>query len=170
MARSRGRIAVAALLLTLPFASPAAAGTTQTVTVSAKVVKPLTLRWEQDLVLGTILLSSGTWSGASIGISHTGAFSCTDARVTCSGLSQVARYRVTGTNRQVVRITAPDVVMVNQADSSQTLLLKVDNPGTVTLTSSGAPGNTFNLGGSITVDSSTADGTYLGTFNVTVDY
>ncbi len=60
--------------------------------------------------------------------------------------------------------------MINQGDPTKTLLLVVDSPESVTLTSSGAPGNIFNLGGSITLDSTTADGTYAGTFDVTVDY
>jgi spore coat protein U-like protein len=60
--------------------------------------------------------------------------------------------------------------MVNQADPTKSLTLVVDNPGQVTLTSSGEPGNNFSLGGSITLDSTTATGTYTGTFQVTVDY
>ena len=37
-------------------------------------------------------------------------------------------------------------------------------------TSSGQPGNNFDLGGTIVLDSTTATGTYRGTFAVTVDY
>jgi hypothetical protein len=40
----------------------------------------------------------------------------------------------------------------------------------VTLTNSGPPGSSFSLGGSISLSSTTAGGTYVGTFNVTVDY
>ncbi|NUQ17997.1 MAG: DUF4402 domain-containing protein, partial [Sphingomonas sp.] len=83
---------------------------------------------------------------------------------------QVARYKVTGTNKMVVRITAPNVTMVNQNDSTKTLTLTLDNPGQVTLTSSGEPGNNFDLGGSVTLGSTTAPGTYSGTLAVTVDY
>jgi hypothetical protein len=60
--------------------------------------------------------------------------------------------------------------MVNQADPTQTLTLAVDNPGQVTLTSSGEPGVTFGIGGSVTLSSTTPTGNYSGTFNVTVDY
>ena len=48
--------------------------------------------------------------------------------------------------------------------------LVVDNPGQLVLTSSGEPGVNFDLGGSITLSSTAASGTYQGTFNVTVDY
>ena len=43
-------------------------------------------------------------------------------------------------------------------------------PASVTLTSSGEPGINLDIGGSITLSSATADGTYTGTMNVTVDY
>ena len=169
----RTTAAVAALALT---ATPALAAPTppsdRNATARARIIKPLTLNWVQDLDLGTILLSgAGAWSGATVAISQAGAFSCTNANVTCSGATQVARYRVTGTNNQRVFITAPDVTLVNQNDNTQTLTMTVDEGlGYVDLLNSGNTGVVFALGGSITVDSTTVDGVYSGTFNVTVDY
>jgi hypothetical protein len=159
---------VAALTLT---ATPAlAVGPNQNATATARVVKPLTLTWVRDLDLGTIVLSgAGAWSGANVGISRTGAFSCTNSNVTCSGANQTAQYKVTGTNNQVVTITAPNVTLTEPV-SSATLLMTVDSPGTVNLGNSGTTGLTFDLGGQITVASTTPDGTYSGTFNVTVNY
>ena len=142
---------------------------TQNASVQASVVKPLTLTALQDLDLGTITLRPGAWSGATVGIARTGTFNC-NSNVICSGAPQVALYKVTGTNRMVVRITAPNVTLVNQNDPTKTLNLTVDSPGQVTLTSSGEPGVTFPLGGSIALSSTTAEGNYTGTFNVTVDY
>ena len=161
--------AVAALALC---ATPAlAVGPNQNATATARVVKPLTLTWVRDLDLGTIVLSGpGAWSGAIVGISRTGAFSCTNSNVTCSGATQTAQYRVTGTNNMVVNISAPNVIMTNQTDGVSTLTLTVDNPGTVNLGNSGAVGLVFDLGGQISVSSTTPDGTYSGTFNVTVNY
>ena len=149
-------------------AAPAAAAT-QNATVSANVVRPLTLVSVQNLDLGTITVSLGTWSDATVGISRAGVFSCS-TKVVCTGVPQVAKYKVTGTNKMVVVITAPNVTMVNQADPTQKLTLTVDNPGQVTLTSSGEPGVTFALGGSVVLSSTTPTGDYIGTFNVTVDY
>jgi hypothetical protein len=158
-------VAVAAMV-----APTIARAATQNAGVSANVLRPLTLEAQQNLDLGTITLVPGTWSGATVGISRTGVFSCATANLVCTGAPTVARYKVTGSNKQVVRITAPSVTMVNQTDPTQTLSLAVDSPGTVTLTSSGQPGNTFDLGGSIALSSTTATGLYQGTFNVTVDY
>jgi len=145
----------------------AAPGTAQ---VSANVVKPLVLTWLQDLDLGTIVLGPGSWSGATVGVSQAGALSCTNANVTCSGATKPAQYNVSGSNRQVVHITAPNVTLVNQGDATQTLTLVISAPSSVTLTNSGPPGSDFSIGGSITLNSTTAGGTYVGTMNVTVDY
>jgi hypothetical protein len=150
-------------------AAPAQA-VTQSATVKVNVVKPLTLSALQNMDLGTLTLAGGTWSNVTVGISRVGVRSCSNANVVCSGSTAVARFNVTGSNKQVVLITAPNVTLTNQTDSSKTLTLTVDSPGSVTLKSSGAPGIDFDLGGSITLNSTTADGSYSGTMNVTVDY
>jgi hypothetical protein len=137
--------------------------------VKAKVVKPLTLTSIQNLDLGTITLGPGTWSGAIVRLARTGALTC-PANVTCSGLTQVARYSVAGSNNETVVINAPNVNLVNQSDSTKTLTMTVDKPATVKLTNSSPRGATFDLGGAITVNSTTPGGSYVGTFNVTVDY
>ncbi len=166
--RCRPRL-IAILMCVLSFAGPGHAAT-QVAQVNANVVKPLILTWLQDLDLGTITLSPGTWSGATVSITRAGVFSCSNANLTCTGATQVAEYNVSGTNKSVVQISAPNVTLVNQSDSTKTLTLVVDNPGTVTLTNSGPPGTDFFLGGSIALSSSTASGVYAGTFNVTVNY
>lgn len=159
---------VGALLAAVPFAAPAPAETI-TAKVNAKVVKPLALKRVQDLDLGMVLLGPGTWAGAAVMLSRGGVLTC-PANLTCSGVTQVAVYNVSGSNQATVRIDAPDVTLVNQTDPTRTLTMTVDSPGTVTLTNSGAKGLDFPLGGSIELDSATADGTYTGTFAVTVDY
>ena len=150
------------------FAVPAAAATI-TAQVQAQVVKPLTIERVQDLDLGTMVLGPGTWSGATVKLSRTGAFTC-PANLTCTGATQVAIYNVAGTKSQVVVMNVPKITLVNQLDSSKTLLLTPDNQATVQLTNSGKPGTNVPIGGSITVSSTTAGGTYVGTFNVTADY
>jgi len=143
---------------------------TQVAQVSATVAKPLILTAVQDLDLGSILLGPGTWSGATVGISRTGAFTCASANLTCTGATKPAIYNVSGTNNRAVQISAPNVTLVNQSDPTQKLTLVTDSVASVTLTNSGPPGTNFNVGGSISVSSTTAAGTYAGTFNVTADY
>ena len=137
--------------------------------VQAKVVKPLAIEKRQDFDLGTIVLGPGSWSGAVVRLSQGGILTC-PANVTCSGATQVAIYNVAGTNSQTVVMNVPNVTLVNQSDSSKTLTLVPDSKPSVTLTNSGNPGTNVPIGGAVTVNSTTAGGTYVGTFNVTADY
>src|SRR2546430_15755280 len=95
------------LLLIGAFASaePAYAGT-QVAPVSANVIKPLVLAMLQNLDLGTITLGPGTWSNATVSVSKSGAFSCANANVTCTGATLAAQYNVEGSNNQTVFINA----------------------------------------------------------------
>jgi len=151
------------------FATPAMAAT-QSAPINASVSKPLVVTKLQDLDLGTVTLGPGVWSNATVSLSRTGAFSCGNANVICTGATSLTKYNVQGSNNQTVRISAPNVTMINQSDATQTLTLVTDAPASVLLTSSGHPGIDFSIGGSVTLSSTTAAGTYVGTFNVTVDY
>ena len=161
-------IAALAAAFAAGFGAPAK-GASITAQVQAQVVKPLAIVKRQDLNLGTIVLGPGTWSGAVVGLSRAGNLTC-PANVTCGGATSVAIYNVAGSNGQVVRMNVPQVTMVNQLDNTKTLILTPDNQATVTLTNSGNPGTNVQIGGSVTLNSTTAGGTYLGTFNVTADY
>jgi hypothetical protein len=158
-----------ALAGALGIATPADAAT-QTAAVTASAVKPLVLAKLQDLDLGTVTLGPGTWPNTTIGISQAGALSCSSTNLVCTGAAMPAKYNVQGSNRQTVQISAPNVTLVNQSDTSQTLTLTTSAPASLVLTSSGVPGVDFSIGGSVTLNSTTAAGTYVGTFNVTVDY
>jgi spore coat protein U-like protein len=161
------QLLAAACVVGMP--KPASAAT-QSASVTANAVKPLVISKLQDLDFGSVTLGPGTWSNVIVSLSQTGAFSCTSANVLCSGVTSVAQYNVQGSNKQTVRVSAPNVTLVNQSDPSKTLTLVTNAPTTLLLTSSGIPGNDFSIGGSVTLNSATAAGTYVGTFNVTVDY
>jgi hypothetical protein len=168
------RVPTFALLIAVPgialgMGAPARAATVNAA-VNATVNKPLVLTKVQDLDLGTVTLGPGVWSNATISISQAGALTCGSSNVVCSGVPMVAKYNVQGSKQQAVRISVPNVTLVNQNDSTQTLTLAVDAPSTITLANSGFPGSNFSVGGSITLNSSTVAGTYVGTMNVTVDY
>ena len=162
---------VAALTLAATPAAAAPVGPaagSRNATATARIVKPLTLTWVQDLDLGSITLVG---SGATtVGIAYDGTWSCPAGNVTCSGTHQVAKYKVTGVNNQTVTINSGNVTLYNQADNTKSLLMTVSSPGTLDLGNSGSSGTDFSLGGSVSVDGSTAEGTYEGTFNVTVNY
>ncbi|HWI75701.1 MAG TPA: DUF4402 domain-containing protein [Sphingomicrobium sp.] len=163
-----GTIAALAAAAAACFGAPADAATINA-EAKAKVVKPVAIESVQDLDLGTILLGPGIWSGAIVKLSRSGALTCPTA-VTCSGATQVAIYNIVGSNGQTVVISVPNVTLTNQSDPAKTLTLVPDAQPTVQLTNSGNPGTDLPIGGSITIDSTTADGIYTGTFNVTADY
>lgn len=151
-------------------AGAAPPSTTVVVPVRASVTKPLMLTALQDLDIGTIVLKPGTWSGATVSISQSGVLTCTNPNLICSGATQAASYNVAGTNKMSVQVTAPNVTLTNQSDSTKTLQLVPLTPANVALPNSGNPGVNFAVGGTITLSSTTADGLYVGTMNVTVDY
>jgi len=169
------RICIKALVLLLvaqsfwTVAAPACAATL-TASVNASVNKPLVLTKVQDLDMGTVTLGTGVWSNATVSISQAGVMSCGSANVVCSGATMAATYNVQGSKQQVVHISVPNVTLVNQSNSSQTLALTTNAPATLTLANSGFPGSNFSIGGSVTLNSNTPSGVYVGTMNVTVDY
>jgi spore coat protein U-like protein len=160
---------VVTLISTGGIGGPAHAATVMA-SVTANNVKPLVITKLQDLDFGTVTLGPGSWTNATVSLSQSGALSCANANVICSGATMVAQYNVQGSNQQTVYISAPNVTMVNQSDSSKTITLVTNAPATVFLTNSGAPGINFSIGGSVSVSSTTPAGTYVGTFNVTVNY
>lgn len=166
------RLRIARFLVALGCVQCAAAAhaASVNVTVNATALKPLEIVKLQDLDLGTITLGPGTWSNATVSLSQLGVFVCLPLNITCSGATSVARYNVQGSNKGLVRISTPNVTLVNQNDPTKQLTLVVDAPAAVLLPNSGQPGVNFSIGGSITVNSTTAGGVYVGTFNLTADY
>jgi hypothetical protein len=154
--------AAATIAATPAFAVPV---TGQAPSATARISKPLTLTRVDDMDFGTILVtgSDTITLNAATGIVACGAV----ANMTCSGATKAAEYKVTGTNNQDVSVTMPDVSLSNGTD---TLTLVLSGPSTVNLTSSGANGTTFKLGGSIDINEDVSEGTYVGDLAVTVNY
>lgn len=162
MRRFQFPIAAAATLLA--FTAPANAAST-TASASVNVIKPVVLAKLQDLDFGTLTFSSFTGT-RTIVMSRAGAVTCA-VNIVCSGTTKAARFNVQGTNNKVVLITVTGGLLSNGSDS---ITFSPDNQSSVTLTSSGVPGNDFDVGGSIVVSPSLIGGTYTGTINVTTDY
>jgi len=159
--------AVAALALTATPAFAAPVLPDKQATATARIIKPLTLVWVDDLDLGSITLVDA--GPTTVGITRAGVFSCPGTAVTCSGTTKVARYKITGTNNQIVTVNSGNVTM-NGPVGSTPLLLTVDAPASVNLLNSGSSGTEFAIGGSVSVAGTQAEGTYIGTFAVTVEY
>lgn len=154
-----------ALLGLVPTGHAHAAQTT--IQASAKVVKSLTLASKQDLDFGTIMVSGATGT-FTVAIGMTGTVTCPTG-FTCTGTPKPAILNVTGSNGNVIRITALPSDLVNATDGSKLRFTPVA-PATITLTNSGSPGKDFNMGGSIAIPSTATDGVYSGNIEVTIDY
>lgn len=139
-------------------------------TATAKIYRPLTITSVQNLNFGTIVLTGASFSGEVVSISQTGTLTCGSnpgVLLTCSGAPQAAQYKLVGTNNATVTITCPPFNLSGPG----TLAFTPNAPSTVNLGASGATtGFTFSVGGSITLASTTPDGVYTGTFQVTADY
>jgi hypothetical protein len=163
-------VAGAASALALTSAPAFAVSPTTQATATARIVQPLTLDSVRNLDLGTIVLSGTAPYTDTVAITQAGVFSC-GANVTCSGTTQTAQYTATGTQGQTLTVAGSGTIpLVNQTQVSPNLTLTVAYPtaGSVVLDSAGTV--TFDIGGSIQVSDTTADGVYQGTFDVTADY
>jgi hypothetical protein len=164
---------IAVLAATAFAASPASAaavsvsGTAPTATV--KIIRPLTLSSTGSLNFGTIVLN-GVTANRTVSLTAGNVLTCGGTtELQCSGTTSVPTYNVRGTNNQVVTIIKNTSDLTNANDGTKLTLTPVGQ-ATVTLTSSGAPGDNFNIGGSIVIGSATTDGVYSGTVDVQVDY
>ena len=163
-------LATAGALAALALGStPAAAVSPATqATATARVYRPLTISFVQNLDFGTLVLAgAGAWAGQVISMDQAGALTGCGSNVTCSGTPVPAKYKLVGTNNATVTITSPGFNLTGPG----TLAFTPSAPATVNLGAAGATtGVTFGIGGSITLASTTPDGVYTGTFAVTADY
>lgn len=166
MAALRTRLVLPLALAWAAFAGASALAATVNASVNAKVVKPLQLTSKQGLDFGQVVLGTdpGSWT---LSISTAGVRTC-PAPLLCTGAPRPAILNVTGSNGNVIYIRTSPADLTNAAGNR--LRFTPVAPATVTLTNSGNQGKDFNVGGSITLSSTTADGAYSGIIEVTVDY
>jgi len=169
MNKFAGAAGVFALIALTASPAPAVTPATQA-TANARIYKPLTISKVQNLDFGVIVLGSGTWSGEVVSLSQAGALTCGGGvNLICSGSPQVAKYHLVGTNNAAVTVTCPGFNLTGPGTLAFTC-----TPNAPTTVNLGATGSTtgvdFSIGGWISLDSTTPDGVYSGTFAVTADY
>lgn len=165
MTKTLFKAALAATVATGLFASPAMAADTEPFTATARIVSPLTLTNVDDLDFGTITMLTGLVSSdVDVGRAGGGSDAC-GANLACTTPTP-ASFTVAGSINQPlsVSVVAP-ATLVSGANS---VVFSVDAPTAVTLDVNGAA--SFEIGGTITVDAATVDGTYTNTVDVTVEY
>ena len=160
----------AALALTATSASAAPVAAATPATATAKIYKPLSLTATRNLDLGTIVMGSLAPAGETVSLTAAGGFTCGGGNLTCSGTPTTAQYNVRGTNNAVVRILVAASTLNGSLGGTLAFTPLAPATPSVTLTSSGAPGDNFNVGGQITILPTTNEGVYTGSMDVTVDY
>ena len=165
------KAAVAVTVATGLFAAPAFAANSASApfTAKAKILKPLTLVKATDLDFGTITMGAALVSSNVVVGRSGGASTSCGANLICSAPT-AASFDVTGVALQQLNIALSGVpaTLVNTVDATKSVAFSVDPDTSVTLSSAGL--GSFDIGGSITVASTTADGDYSGVVNVTVSY
>jgi len=169
MTRFLTKAALAATLAGGLIAAPATAADSEPFTATARIVSPLLLTKDSDLDFGTItLLPTLAAPGEDVVVGRAGLGGGTTScgvNLNCTAPT-VASFTVAGSNDQNVGIT---VVAPSTLDSgANTVAFSVNAPLDVDLNATGDA--TFEIGGTITVLPTTADGTYTNTVVVTVEY
>jgi hypothetical protein len=158
-------VAAAALAATPALAAPVGV-TGAPPSATARIIRPLTLTATGSLDFGTIVLN-GITATRTVTLNDDATITC-DAELVCDPTGLVPTYNVRGTQGQQVNIIKNTSVLTGSNGGS--LTLTPVGQASVTLTNSGAPGFDFTIGGSIDIDTTTADGVYTGTVDVQVDY
>ena len=160
---------VAALALT---AAPAQAATpTPPAQAKVKIVKAVSIARVFDLEFGTVVLSGPAgFTGAVVSVSSAGVRTC-GANLTCATSTVTAgEYKVTGSQGQTVNLTVPASVVIQNAALDSLTVNITGAPASLVLTNSGATGDNFTFGGSISLDHATPDGDYSGDVVITANY
>jgi len=116
---------------------------------------------ESALDFGTIV--TGT-TASTVAVNAAGSVTCGSGLV-CSGTTTAAGFDVSGTTGEVVDISVDSSVTLTGPSDTMTASLSVSD-STLTL----AGGDSFSVGGILNVGANQADGAYVGTFNVAVNY
>lgn len=165
-------LAASAGLTLLLFASPAAASpvaATKNAGGTATVLKSLSLLKVADLEFGEIVVAG---AGTAVINPVSGALTTTGPLTPTGAAVHPATFTATGSRNSVVNIRLPNAAVT---------LTRVGGGGTMTVSNWTLDGNSnrkiplnsafnFNVGGTLNVGTAQPDGTYTGTFTVTVQY
>ncbi len=165
----RAAAALAAVLALGGGVGTSAEAATQTATSKAIALRPLSILKLRDLDFGQLI--AGTTAGTVI-LDPT-----TDARVTTGGTgaaggtplaAQFYTYGTAGLILQVTRGPLPVLARVGGGATMNVTQLTLNGPTTRVLNPAGVVD--LRVGGTLAVGANQLDGTYNGTFNITVTY
>ena len=168
-------IRLASMAVAFVAAAPAfaQASATQSTTGTTTIIRPITLAKTSDIAFGRIVRPGSTTSTISIDAT-TGARSSTggDAVLLSSSPTRAA-YTVGGEGGQAFSISVPTSFNMTRSGGTETIAVPLAGTaasGTLDGSLGGSGTASFGVGGSFEVGTSTATGSYSGTFSVTVSY
>jgi hypothetical protein len=162
------RLALTALLVAAPWPLLAATPATQA-TGRADLLHPLTLQKVEDMDFATIIVSG---AGTAVIDPSTNTMATTGGALLAAGTPHAAHFRGAASSNAVVIIKLPkQPVTMTRVGGTQTISLSkftLDGPSKRTMAQ--IPTFEFRVGGTITLAAGQAQGTYVGTFDVTAQY
>jgi Mat/Ecp fimbriae major subunit len=145
----------------LGFGATSANAATANADARANILRQITVTKTADLDYATIVTGA---AASTVQVSTGGVRTC-GAGLVCTGTVSAAGFSVVGTIGQVATVSVPATVSLTSGANTMSSTL-VSSAATLTL----AATNSFNVGGTLSVGANQADGAYLGSFTVTVDY
>lgn len=139
----------------------AAHAATASADASANILEQINVTQTADLDFATILTGA---SASTVVVSAAGVRTC-GTGLTCTGTVTAAAFDVTGTATQTVDVSADASVTLSSGANNMTATLATD---VATIVLDGT--DSFSVGGTLSVAANQADGAYVGTFDVTVNY
>lgn len=148
-------------------AATADADARATILTKVEVTKVVNTNLDFGVIAIGTLAAAGT---ADVVVSNAGVRTSCGTGLVCSGAVDVAEFNVTGSVGELIAITVPSSVGLDHETlpgvSMSASLTTNATAGNHALTA----GETFAVGGSLTVSGSQAAGAYAGMFTVTANY
>jgi hypothetical protein len=166
-------LAVATILVVAGLAAPAAA-VTATGTLTATIIRPISVTKGSDLAFGKIVKPSS--SSSTVTLTPAGALTVTgsDGAAVTGSAHSAASFTVGGEGAQSFMLVIPGSVTLNGPSSSHITIATSNDAGCTTGCTLGgtlggaAPAFVFHVGGSFTLLSTQTSGAYTNTTDLTV--
>jgi hypothetical protein len=164
----RVRLFAAALALCAPAAAGAVTPVTQA-TVNANIIHPLTVTKLKDMDFGYLAAAT---AGTAVLEPNADAFSTTGGATPVGGTPHCAEFLGAAQSNAVVIIQVPkQPITLTRVGGTQTMTVSnFTLQGLSKRAIAKAASFTFRVGGTLNVPANPVEGTYVGTFSVTVQY
>jgi Mat/Ecp fimbriae major subunit len=151
---------VGTALVALSLGATSAQAAVATAAGKANVLQEITVTKTSDLDFATIVVGT---SASTVDVATDGTRTC--GAVACTGTATTAAFDVSGTSGSVVTVSVPaSLTLVSGANNMSTTL--VASASTLTL----AGGDSFTVGGTLSLAGSQPSGLYTANFDATVNY